>query len=192
MDIVNLFESAKNIEIPGDMQTRIIANCQKSIRKSPMPVRKFIIIAAALLTLLCISAGGTVRLGYFKDIKNSFGAVTGTEYLNATEEICVQASLSDGALSIHLSFVQPDMPPYREIEQLAIGSCQITDAAGDIQIIQASAVSVPVADGEVSIIIPLNAPVCFPCTLQIDSFIGTKKADQPLEIKGSWACNISG
>lgn len=191
MDIANLFESAKNIEIPGDMQTRIIANCQRCIRKRPLPIRKPLLIAAALLTLLGISAVGMVRSGYFQDIKNSFGTVIGTEYLNATEEICVQASLSDGALSVHISFVQPDMFPYRTTEQLAIGSCRITDANGTVHLTQASAASIPVADGEADIIIPLNAPLSSPCTLQIDSFISTKKADQPLEIKGSWSCNIS-
>ena len=186
MDIANLFEYAKNIEMPGDMQTRIIANCQRCIRQRPLPIKKTLIIAAALLTLLGISAVSTVRLGYFKDIKNSFGTVIGTEYLNATEEICVQASLSDGVLSLRISFVQPDMFPYRTTEQLAVGSCQITDANGTVQLIQASAVCAPVANGEANIIIPLDTPVSSPCTLQIDSFISTKKADQPLRIEGSW------
>lgn len=190
MDITKLFESAGNVEMPEEMQARIIKNCRDIRLRGSLPGRKFALITAALLLLLCITATGVGSRGFFRDIKDGFGAITGTEYLNATEEIDVQALLSDGILTVHIKFFTPDALPFRDCEGLGIGSYRITDADGNSLYEGTGTDPVPIADGRAEISIALDRDLTAPHAIIIDTFISTKKADQPLEITGCWEVQI--
>ena len=151
-----------------------------------MKKRFTILIAAVLITTLCCAtAFATVSGGWFADVKNGFGAVTGTEYHNATEEISVAAEVGTDLLTVSITFLFPDQFPYREVETLRIGEFTIdnknfsqTDAA-------------PIINGMAQLPISIGDLTAGKHTLHITSLIGEKKAEQPLPIYGDWECEFT-
>jgi len=148
-----------------------------------MKKRLSVLIAAALISVLCCAtAFAGISGGWFADVKNSFGAVTGTEYLNATEEISVTAEAEDGLLTVTVAFLTPEQFPYREIETLRIGEFTIDSSSGS------ETDAAPIANGTVQLTIPIGELSAGEHILHITSFIGEKKAEQPLPIYGEWEC----
>lgn len=151
----------------------------------PMKKRLSVLIAAALITTLCCAtAFAAVSGGWFADVKNSFGAVTGTEYHNATEEIAVTAEAESGLLTVHVTFLAPEQFPYRETESLRIGEYTIADRSGN------ETDAAPIVNGTAQLTIPIGELPAGEYTLHITSFIGEKKAEQPLPIYGDWECGF--
>ncbi|MBQ3009572.1 MAG: hypothetical protein IJD81_00110 [Oscillospiraceae bacterium] len=152
----------------------------------PMKKRLSVLMAAVLITALCcVTASAAIHGGWFSDVKNSFGAVTGTEYYNATEEITVTADAESGLLTVHVTFLVPDQFPYREIETLRFGEYTISEISGS----QTDAA--PVTDGTTQITVPVGNLPAGEYSLHITSFIGEKKAEQPLPIYGDWECEFT-
>lgn len=148
---------------------------------TPMKKRLAVLIAAALITTLCCATAlAAVSGGWFADVKNGFGAVTGTEYHNATEEITVTADAESGLLTVHVTFVSPDEFPYRELETLRINEYTVADRSGT------KTDAVPIVNGSAQLTVPVNDLPAGEYTLHITSFLGEKKAEQPLPIYGDW------
>lgn len=151
----------------------------------PMKKRLSVLIAAALITTLCCAtAFAAVSGGWFADVTNSFGAVTGTEYHNATEEITVTAEAENGLLTVHVTFLVPEQFPYRECETLRMGDYTIADRSGS------ETEAVPIVNGTVQLTVPIGDLPAGEYTLSIEQFIGEKKAEQPLPIYGDWECEF--
>ena len=126
----------------------------------------------------------------FKDIRRWKGAVIGSTYEQATEEVEVQTYVSDGLLFAELQFLAPDEFPYREFDSFGIRSYEITDEQGktvmaekkaNMNILSGSLVTIPV--------FPDPLPVGS-YTLHIYELVGSSKVDQPLTLHGNWECNF--
>ena len=98
----NCLENLKEIEMPDDMKNRIVSKCKVELEEQKMSKRKInkfarrpMVAAASLVLCLCL-AGATVLAstgklqGFFKDVKRWDGAVVGTTYEQATDEIAVK------------------------------------------------------------------------------------------------------
>ena len=192
-----LKNALKQIEMPDDMKERIQKNCLAELSnetegnrmKKRNPMKRTFLIAAVLVLCLPVIGMAVSNSGTFKDIKNIFGTVTGTEYHAAANEIEISAKAENHTLTVTASF--PDTVPFSEFEMLAIDAYQIMDNTETILIDHKDALISEIADGQASYILPLNDLEKGTYTLLIDTFTGSKKADQPLPIYGNWKYSFS-
>lgn len=125
--------------------------------------------------------------GYFRDTKNWYGAVTGTTYQNADEEIAVNITVSNSDIVLDIYFRCPYEFPYREIEELALKEYQVIDLDGRIVCSETKTVQYSnVLDGKTSFQIYLGDIPDGEYKLQIQSFEGIKTPEHPLVINGKW------
>lgn len=199
MEWNGLKSAAETITMPGDMKRRIAKNCKMQIskyeRESMMkrntffrkPAAVFAVLAICLsLSVTALAAPG-IRKGHFRDIKNWQGAVVGTAYDQATDEIHVDVTVSGDTLTVLAAFADPQMAPYRYAEALGIDAYRIVDASGRT-VKEGSAEAVRIVGGGTAISIPLDDISSGTYTLMVTSFVSEKKAEQPLPINGSWEC----
>jgi len=200
MDHKTLKTAAESIKLPSDAKYRIIQNCKKEIiRNMEEPIVKhnlsFFRKPAAVLTalVLCLSlsvtalAGGPLK-GFFRDITDYRGAIVGTSYEQATEEITLSAAASEDTLSATVTFVNPHAFPYRETQQLRIAAYQIFDAEGHLVTEGTHTDASNVIAGQATIAIPLSGMESGSYKLLVTTFTSEKKADQPLNLNGTWEC----
>ena len=206
MDFVNLKYAAKEITMPEEMKRRIAYNCKKQIistmeehtmnhRKNNSFFRKpaavFAVLAVCLsLSVTALAATGVLQ-GFFRDITNHSGAIVGTSYEQATDEIAVDVTVNGNELTVQATFVDPNKLPYRESQLLGIAEYRIMDAEGNVVQEGASDESTPVVNGQVSIILELSDIEAGSYKLIVNSFVSEKKADQPLNISGTWECEFT-
>lgn len=204
MEIGNLLKkSMENMELSDAAELRILKECavlaqNKTRKKKFYPganglFRKTASAAAAAALCLCLSvtvfAAG--QFGYFKDVKNWFGTVTGTTYEQATEEIQVHAAATQEGLTVWVTMLTPQEFPYRELEVLGIESYQIVDKTGKVVREGGATDFYKIIEDRAEITIPLDNLESGEYRLLISAFVGSKKADQPLPIHGAWNCDFS-
>ena len=159
--------------------------------------------AAVLAICFCVlnnTSMATGVKGFFKDVTRFDGAVVGTEYVQATEEIdvCIVTAAREQEkllLSMEITFLNEAELPFRDIEELNLGKVQIVDKAGE-KMVEITEEHIKSAIGTVSngkaVINILVTEGEFHSgeeyTLVINSVYGSKKADAPLEMKGNWEC----
>ena len=202
-----LKKKIEEIKMTGAMQERILQNCLKATEKERMDrnmvekksnkrwFQKPLAVAAALA--LCLTLGSVTALaangkleGFFKDITDWRGAVTGTTYEQATDEITVNVIAEAGVLKVEAVFVEAEKAPYSEVEQLAIGKYRMIDANGNTVAQGDAGEAVPVQDGQTALMLDVEELPAGQYTLQLQSFIGSKKAEQPLSINGNWEFSV--
>ena len=203
-----LKKKMEEIKMTGAMQERILQNCLKETEKERTDLsmmekknnkrwfQKPLAVAAAFA--LCLTLGSVTALaangkleGFFKDITDWRGAVTGTTYEQATDEITVNVIAEAGVLKVEAVFVEAEKAPYSEVEQLAVGKYRMIDANGNTVAQGDAGESVPVQDGQAALMLDVEELPAGQYTLQLQSFIGSKKAEQPLSINGNWECEFS-
>ena len=197
MDYEKLKTAAETITMPEEMKRRIIRNCKAEtgkeiIMKSNKRNAFFRKPAAGLVAaLLCLSlsvaalaAAGTTQ-GFFRDITNWAGAVVGTSYQQATDEIDMSVTVNGDELTVMTAFADPQMIPYRYTEKLGIAAYQILDANGKV-VKEGAAESAKIANGQAAISIQLDGIANGNYNLIVTTFVSEKKADQPLNIHGNW------
>lgn len=205
MEYKKLKAAAEKITLSDEAKSRIAYRCQIQIsntgKESAMKTnnnktffRRPVIIVVALAVCLALSvtamaASGTLK-GHFSDIKNWNGAVTGTSYEQASEEIGVSVTVKGESLAVQASFADPRMFPYRESEKLGIAEYSIVDENGKA-VKEGAAESADVADGKATVTIPLDDIESGSYKLIVTAFVSEKKADQPLNIYGSWECEFN-
>lgn len=200
-----LKKKVEEIKMTGAMQERILQNCLKATEKERMDrtmmektdkkrwFQKPLPVAAALV--LCLTVGGVTAFaasgeGFFKDITDWRGAVTGTTYEQATEEIDVNVKEEGAVFRVEVSFKDAEKAPFSELEMLAVGKYQVIDANGKIVAKGDAGEAVPVQDGQMLLTIDRTNLPEGQYTLQLQSFIGSKKAEQPLSINGNWEFSV--
>ena len=213
-----LKEEIKEIKMPLVMQERILENCRntevnekenvfmaknistdtnkQSVKKRAG--RKWTRIATvAAAVALCLGFGGVTAMaasgkldGFFADVTRWDGAVVGTTYEQATEEIEVSASVSGDSLVVDAVLLKAGEAPYAYVEGFGVQKYQIVDAKGDVVVEGISSEAVEITDGKVSVELPLDEFESGNYTLIITEFVGTAKADQDLPIKGYWECKF--
>lgn len=159
-----------------------------------MTKRNMIIIAAAAAVLaaggITVAAGASG--GWMKDIKNGFGAITGQVYKDADEEIGLNViSADEKGISVIAEIKTPDKPPYTAIDTLSMGNYRITGADECIIVRGERTEPAVLSDGKAVICIPADLSGSGEFRLIADGFIGEAKADQPLDIEGTWECTFT-
>ena len=151
--------------------------------------RKSAVVFAVLAICLSLSvtalATTDIMQGFFRDITDYCGAVVGTSYEQATDEIAVAAAVNGSELTVLATFEDPQMFPYRETEKLGIAAYKIVDADGNV-VKEGAAESAEVSNGQATVNIQLNDIDSGSYKLIVTAFVSEKKADQPLKISGSW------
>lgn len=205
MEFENLKSAAKEITMPEEMKRRIAHNCKNQFvntmeehtmknRKNNSFLKKPAAVFAALAVCLSISvtalaATGTLK-GFFRDITNWQGAVVGTSYEQATDEIDVNVTANGEELTVMATFADPQIFPYREVEKLGIAAYCIVDTNGKT-VSEGAAASAKVVNGRAAVSIQLDDLDSGSYRLMISAFVGEKKAEQPLNINGNWECEFS-
>ena len=136
------------------------------------------------------AAGPNPEKGYFRDIKNIWGAVVGTSYEQATNEIDISVTVNGNELNALATFINPQMAPYSEAEKLGIAAYQIVDANGKV-VAEGAAESSEIVNGQAAINIKLDDIESGSYKLVVTAFVTEKKADQPLNMSGTWECAFS-
>lgn len=206
MEFKNLKNAAKEITMPEEMKRRIEHNCKKQIvntleehtmnhRKNASFFKNPAAVFAALVICLSLSvtalAATGVMQGFFRDITNHSGAIVGTSYEQASDEIAVDVTVNGNELTVLTTFVNPDKFPYREAELLGIVDYQIVDADGKVVQEGYTDKSTPVVNGQAPIVIELDDLEAGAYKLIVNTFVSEKKADQPLTLNGSWYAYFS-
>ena len=205
MEFENLKSAAKEITMPEEMKRRIAHNCKQiettmeehnmNNRKNTSFFRKPVAVFAALAVCLSLSvtalAATGVLQGFFRDITNYSGAIVGTSYEQATDEIDMDVTVDGDELTVLATFVDPNKFPYRESQLLGIADYRIMDAEGNVVQEGATDKFTPVANGQASIVLELNELATGSYKLIVTAFVSEKKADQPLNISGTWECEFS-
>ena len=202
MDIEKFKETLKKIEMSQEMQERIIRNCNSkkifdieeyAMNKSKkIWLKKSIPMVAALSVFFCFAIVGVaaVGTGFFKDVTRWDGTVVSTTYEQATEEIEVNATVDENGLTVLVTMLTPDKLPYSVFEEFGISSYQITDMSGNVIIEGAGTELSQINNGLAEIIISLDGIESGNYMLIIRKYVGSAKANQPLEISGMWECEF--
>jgi len=205
MDCNDLKKNVKKITMPDEMKARIIKKCkskntyetEESLMKNITAERKYkkpILIALAATLFVCFALGAAAagHYGYFSDIIRWDGAVIGAQYENASEEIDVNViSAEKGTVTVSAVLLKADALPYSEHEYLGIGSYEIINAEGNVIARGDGTEFAEIIGGMAEIKISAEGIEGGDYKLIISSFIGTKKADQPLNIYGEWECEFA-
>ena len=206
MEMQRLAEKVKEINMPDEMRERIISRCyqtsnlemenQTMKKTSNTFFRRTAAVAASLVLCLCITgvtalaASGQLK-GFFKDIKNWQGAVTGTAYEQATDELEVAILDSSEELTVLVTMVNSKVAPYIYIQEMGVESYEILDASGKVVMKGEPTAMEKVVDGQATIIVPAKEVGAGTYKLVIRAFVGGAKAEQPLTMSGTWEVEFS-
>lgn len=206
METQRLAEKIKEINMPDEMQERIIRRYyqtsnlemenQTMKKTSNTFFRRTAAVAASLVLCLCITgvtafaASGQLK-GFFKDITNWKGAVIGTAYEQATDELEVVILDSSEELTISVTMANPKVAPYIAIQELGVESYEILDDSGKLVMKGEPTAMEKVVDGQATIIVPAKELGTGTYKLVIRAFVGGAKAEQPLSMSGTWEMEFS-
>ena len=205
MEFENLKSATQEITMPEEMKRRIAHNCKKQIvntmeehtmnnRKNNSFFRKPAAVFAALavcisLSVTALAATGVLQ-GFFRDITNYSGAIVGTSYEQATDEINMDVTVNGNELTVLAIFADPQIAPYVYAEQLGIAQYRIVDGNGK-EVKEGSTDSAEVVNGQAAVNIELDDISSGNYKLIVTAFVSEKKADQPLNINGNWECEFT-
>lgn len=153
-------------------------------------------VAAVLTicTITVVSAGALT--GYFKDVKNFSGAIVGTEYINATNNIQMNVlETTDEYISLDIKFTNPNEAPFAFIQELYVTEYIVIDQNNNEVFVvnsdvENSSTAVIEADGVLIKLPAKNLNIEETYTLKINTIYGLAKAEQPLKITGDWKCEF--
>ena len=135
----------------------------------------------------------------FKDVKRWDGAVIGTEYINATNDIkfCV-SEIKDENITLDISFEELNKAPFAFIQEIAVVEYKILDASNNeilnINSTLENAIKGNVENGKVVINLPIkeiNLDERGEYKILINNIYGLAKVEQPLKISGMWECEFA-
>ena len=202
MDYEKLKSAAETITMPEEVKRRIIKNCKTQISNSRKeiimktnknntftrkPAAVFVAVALCLsLSVTALAATGVLQ-GFFQDITDYRGAVVGTSYEHAADEIAMNVTVNGDELTVLATFADPQMVPYVYAERLGIAAYSIVDTNGKV-VKEGAAESIAVVNGQAAVSIQLDGIDSGSYKLIVTAFVSEKKADQPLNINGNWGC----
>ena len=181
-------ETFKEITAPSALVGKVMDMTNKKVKT--VNIKKVAIIAVAVMAVIATTGAAVYAAtdgGFFKDVTNLFGAVTGTEYLNATDEVSI--NVTDN-MTVAIKFDNPHDAPYAFISEVKLGDYKIVDENGNevVNLTGGNAVAqVHNGTAELTVDIPngtLEDGNSY--TFVVESFFGLSKADAPIEIKGEW------
>ena len=171
-------------------KTKMNRKSKNKYIKHPMTAAAALVLCVCITGVTAMAAAGKLE-GFFKDIKRWDGAVVGTSYEQATEEIAVSIEMAtDEELDILVIIEEPAKPPYSESELFGIASYKIEDMSGNIVLSEEAFGERVSFNNQMFLEIPLNQIPSGEYKLVIEQFMSEKKADQPLRISGNWECEF--
>ena len=162
-------------------------------RKSTVAAAVALVLTFGLLTTGAVTYADSIR-GAFSDVTRFDGAVVGTEYHDATEEIEVTAEAVGDTVIVNARFLYPADAPYAFISELSLKNVTLTDSSGAKLMFTAETEKAVIDNGTVSISIPTGSLQLSPeteYTLTFDTAVGHAKAEQPLPMSGNWSCSFA-
>lgn len=195
-------EEVKKIEMSAEMQERIIKNCYEKMEEEAMKknkkniFQKPMVAVAALVLCLCVTGvsalAATGKLeGFFKDITRWDGAVTGTTYEQATDEVEIAIAEVNDSLEVNITFVDAQKAPYSFFDTLGIHNYQILDKKGKAVVKGTETTAAAINNDQVQVSLSLEAVPAGEYKLVVTELIGGAKAEQPLVVKGNWECGFT-
>jgi len=199
-------ETTKSVmQPPFDLKEEIKNMEERTMSKPKITTKRTLAIAAVLalcLITVCMTPLASSIRGFFSDIIRFDGAITGTQYENATNEIIVNAielttDNGNDIIPLELIFENPNKAPFAYIQEVAISEYKILDK-NNKEIIK-NKVSAEngekgaINNGKVLVNLSLNDAKLKSgeeYTIVIDKMYGLAKADAPLHITGTWKCNF--
>lgn len=198
MEEKKLKEKLNEIEMPRKMRERIMKNCymkmeEKKMRKinnrKPMVAAASFVVCLVLTGVTVLAASGKIG-GFFKDIVRWDGAVTGTTYEQATDEVELKITEIADALTIEMTLLQPNVVPYSFFDVVGIGEYKVLDTNGKTVLKGEATESAEIVEGKVTVHIPLEQISGGKYKLVVTELIGSAKAEQPLAMSGNWECEF--
>ena len=188
------------ISAPFDLKTELNKVEGKNMSK-PRNITwlKRVSTVAAVVTVCAITvvSAGAIK-GMFKDVKRWDGAVIGTEYVNATNDIEMSINATkDEYISLDINFENQNEAPFAFIQEVAITDYKVLDN-NDKEVLEVNStvengIKGKVENGRVLVELPtedkLNTNQDY--KIVIDTIYGLAKADQPLKITGTWECEFT-
>jgi len=160
------------------------------------------VLALCIITVTMTPLANSIR-GFFSDIVRFDGAVTGTKYENATNDIKVdvlELTFENGnaIIPLDLTFENPTEAPFPYIQEVAVSEYKILDS-NNKEVIKTKVSAEngdkgTVSDGKVLVNLSLNDAKLKSgeeYTIVIEKMYGLAKADTPLHITGTWKCNFT-
>ena len=159
------------------------------------------VLALCIITVTMTPLANSIK-GFFSDIIRFDGAITGTQYENATNDIKIDvleltSENGEVIIPLELTFENPTEAPFPYIQEVAISEYKILDS-GNKEIIKTKLSAEDgekgsVTDGEVLANLSID-DAKFKSgeeyTIVIDKMYGLSKADAPLHITGTWSCKF--
>ena len=200
-------ETTKSVmQAPFDLNEEI-KNMEVNTMSKPKFTMKRTLALVAVLAL-CIATVAMTPLansirGFFSDIVRFDGAITGTKYENATNDIKVdvlELTLEKGnfIISLDLTFENPTEAPFPYIQEVAVSEYKIVNS-NNKEIIKTELPAEDgdkgtISNGKVLVNLSLNDAKLKSgeeYTIVIEKMYGLSKADAPLHITGTWKCNFT-
>ena len=197
MDKKKFANKIKEIEMPKDMQQRIIEKCyietekkkMNKMFKKPMVAVASFALCVCLMGVTALAATGKLE-GYFRDIKRWDGAVIGTAYEQATDEVEVNIIEVSDKLVVEITMVKPKEAPYSFFEMFGIKKYKIVDTKGNVIVENENLEMSAIANNKVLVNVPLDGVANGEYTLMVSELVGSSKAEQPLGLSGTWECSF--
>ena len=197
MDKKKFVNIINEIQMPKDMQQRIIEKCyieteKKSMNKmfkKPMVAVASFALCVCLMGVTALAATGKLE-GYFRDIKRWDGAVIGTAYEQATDEVEMNIIEVSDKLVVEITMVNFKEAPYSFFEMFGIKNYKIVDANGKVTVENENLEMSAIANNKVLVNVPLDDVGNGEYTLIVSELVGGSKADQPLGLDGTWECSF--
>ncbi|MBR5565325.1 MAG: hypothetical protein IKW08_04070 [Roseburia sp.] len=212
-------EKLDAIEIPNNLHERCVTGVMKAKaemdtslyeqklesrrKKEDKKYMKKMVIAAAVMLVCVLAVGNTTMAdgikGMFKDIIRFDGAVTGSEYVNATDEVSittgeVTVSETEVFVPVEITFLNQETAPFNCIEFVEVDAFEILNADSEVVVSEKDAnVVCSVDNGRASLSLKVDTDKLATretYMLVIECFEGLKKADAPLAVKGEWECTF--
>lgn len=199
----------EKIEIPDNLHERCAMGMKKAkqeekkMKNGSKKIGKMAAAAAALA--FCVFVGSNLAIadpvkGIFKDVTRWDGAVVGTAYEQATDEVRIsvrEVTLKEEKVQIlvEMEFYNKENAPFIFLEELELGEFLILDEGGKELKLEGAVwtENAKIKDGKAEVILLVDAAkmqMDKSYTLVIESFYGLAKADAPIEIKGIWKMEL--
>ena len=159
------------------------------------------VLALCIATVAMTPLANSIR-GFFSDVVRFDGAITGTKYENASNDIKVDvleltSENRNVIIPLDLTFENPTEAPFPYIQEIAVSEYKIFDK-NNKEVIKTKVSAEDgdkgtVSDGKVLVNLSLNDAKLKSgeeYTIVIDKMYGLSKADAPLHITGTWKCSF--
>ena len=188
------------ISAPFDLKTEINKVEGKNMSKPKNIIwLKRASTVAAVVTICAVTVVSACAIkGMFKDVTRWDGAVVGTEYVNATNDIEMSINATkDECISLDISFENPNEAPFAFIQEVAITDYKVLDN-NDKEVLEVNStvengIKGIVENGRILVKLPTNDKLTSnqDYKIVINTVYGLAKAEQPLKITGTWECEFT-